>query len=76
VGDVEITLADGRVIRERRDRPRGGPDAPLTREEIEGKFLGNATLAVSRGQAERAIKGVNGLATGAPLGDLLAALRP
>jgi 2-methylcitrate dehydratase PrpD len=76
VGDVEVTLADGRVIRERRDRPRGGPDNPLTREEIEGKFLGNATLAVSRGQAERAIKGVNGLATGAPLGELLAALRP
>ena len=31
VGDVEITLTDGRVLRERQDRPRGGPDAPLTR---------------------------------------------
>ena len=26
VGDVEIMLADGRVLRERQDRPRGGPD--------------------------------------------------
>src|SRR4029450_11675012 len=42
VGDVEITLADGRTLRERQDRPRGGPDAPLTREELEAKFRGNA----------------------------------
>jgi 2-methylcitrate dehydratase PrpD len=76
VGDVEVTLTSGRVIRERRDRPRGGPDAPLTRQEVVAKFVGNAALVLPREQAERVIKTVDGLATGAPLGDLLAALRP
>ncbi|MGH7308309.1 MAG: MmgE/PrpD family protein [Candidatus Rokuibacteriota bacterium] len=76
VGDVEVTLADGRVIRERRDRPRGGSDDPLTRGEIEGKFLGNAALALPRAQAERVIGGVNGLTAGATLGELLDALAP
>jgi 2-methylcitrate dehydratase PrpD len=76
VGDVEITLAGGRVVRERRDRPRGGPDAPLTRQDVEAKFLGNAVLALPRDQAERVVKGVDGLRAGAPLGELLAALAP
>jgi 2-methylcitrate dehydratase PrpD len=76
VGDVEITLAGGRVVHERRDRPRGGPDAPLTRGEVEGKFLGNAALALPRDRAERVVKAVEGLAADAPLAELLAALTP
>jgi 2-methylcitrate dehydratase PrpD len=76
VGDVEITLTDGRVLRERQDRPRGGPDAPLTRAEIEAKFRGNAGLALPAGQVERVIAAVRGLADGAPLAELLAALTP
>jgi len=76
VGDLEITLADGRVVRERRDRPRGGPDDPLTRGEVEAKFLGNAALALSGERAERVVRGVDGLAADAPLTDLLAALTP
>ncbi len=76
VGDVEITLADGRVVRERQDRPRGGPDAPLTRGELEAKFRGNAALALSSEHAERVIRTVHGLAADAPLADLLAALTP
>jgi 2-methylcitrate dehydratase PrpD len=76
VGDVEITLMDGRVVRERRDRPRGGPDDPLTRADVEAKFLGNATLALSRDRVARIVKGVDGLAAGAPLTELLAALAP
>src|SRR6185503_13358789 len=53
VGDVEVTLADGRVLRERQDRPRGGPDAPLTRSELEAKFRGNAGLVLPPEQVER-----------------------
>ncbi len=75
VGDVEISLTDGRVLRERQDRPRGGPDAPLTRAEIEAKFRGNAGLALPAGQVERVIAAVSGLAE-APLAGLLAALMP
>jgi 2-methylcitrate dehydratase PrpD len=74
VGDVEVTLTDGRVIRERQDRPRGGPDAPLTREELEEKFRGNATLAVSSEQAERLVRGVRELAVAGGVADITAAL--
>src|SRR5262249_11419468 len=52
VGDVEVELADGRVLRERQDHPRGGPDDPLTPAEIEAKFRGNALLAVPAEKAE------------------------
>jgi hypothetical protein len=43
---------------------------------VEAKFLGNAVLALPRDQAERVVKGVDGLRAGAPLGELLAALAP
>jgi 2-methylcitrate dehydratase PrpD len=75
VGDVEITLADGRVLRERQDRPRGGPDAPLTREELEAKFRGNAG-ALPPARIEQAIRLVDTLDTGATLADLFASLAP
>jgi 2-methylcitrate dehydratase PrpD len=76
VGDVEVSLTDGRVLRERQDRPHGGPDAPLTRAEVEAKFRGNATLALPADNVERVVRAVDALAAGAPLGDLLAALTP
>jgi 2-methylcitrate dehydratase PrpD len=73
VGDVEVTLVDGRVLRERQDRPRGGPDAPLTREELEAKFRGNAA-ALPAPQIERLIRLVHTLDEDAPLADLFTAL--
>jgi 2-methylcitrate dehydratase PrpD len=76
VREEEITLTDGRVLRERQVRPRGGPDAPLTRAEIEAKFRGNAELALPAGQVERVIVAVSGLDAGAPLAELLVSLTP
>jgi 2-methylcitrate dehydratase PrpD len=76
VGDVEIVLTDGRVLRERQDRPRGGPDAPLTRGEIEAKFRGNASLALPAAQVERVIHATHALAEAGSLADLLEALTP
>jgi len=73
VGDVEVTLADGRVLRERQDRPRGGPDAPLARAELEAKFRGNAAV-LGPAKIDGVIRAVYGLAAGAPLSDLLASL--
>ena len=75
VGDVEIAVTDGRALRERQDRPRGGPDAPLTREELEAKFRGNAG-ALPPARVERAIRLVDSLDTGATLAELFAALAP
>jgi 2-methylcitrate dehydratase PrpD len=76
VGDVEVTLADGRRLRERQDRPRGGPDAPLTRAEIEAKFRGNAGLALPASRADTIIAAVSALATAPSLKDLMSALIP
>jgi len=76
VGDVEVTLADGRRLRERQDRPRGGPDAPLTRAELEAKFRGNAGLALPAARADAIIAAVRALPGASSLKDLSAALTP
>jgi 2-methylcitrate dehydratase PrpD len=41
-GHVRMTLKDGRVFEERQPHIRGGVHEPLSREEIEQKFRGNA----------------------------------
>ncbi|MBI1733963.1 MAG: MmgE/PrpD family protein [Candidatus Rokubacteria bacterium] len=76
VGDVEVTLTDGRTVRERQDRPRGGPDAPLTRAELEAKFRGNAGLVVPADRIDRAIAAAHGLAGSRDLRALVAAIGP
>jgi 2-methylcitrate dehydratase PrpD len=62
IGHVAISLNDGRVLEERQDHPRGGPDFPMTREEVEAKFRGNAALAVASEQSSRIIGIVGDLA--------------
>ena len=41
-GHVRMTLKDGRVFEERQPHIRGGVHEPLSRADIERKFLGNA----------------------------------
>ena len=41
-GHIRATLNDGRVVEERQPHFRGGAQEPLTREEIEQKFVRNA----------------------------------
>jgi 2-methylcitrate dehydratase PrpD len=41
-GHVKMTLKDGRVFEERQPHIRGGVHEPLSREELERKFRGNA----------------------------------
>ena len=62
IGHVVIRLHDGRLLEERQDHPRGGPDFPMTPEEVEAKFRGNAALAVPPEQASRIIETVGELA--------------
>ena len=62
VGHVRIRLTDGRVVEDRQDHPRGGPDFPMTREELEAKFRGNAGLLLPTERIEEVIKTVGGLA--------------
>ena len=42
-GHIRATLRDGRVVEERQPHMRGGAHEPLTRKDIEEKFLLNAT---------------------------------
>ena len=63
IGHVAIRLHDGRVLEERQDHPRGGPDFPMTPADVEAKFRGNAALAVSNEQASRIVRNVGDLAT-------------
>src|SRR5262245_41951774 len=76
VGDVEVTLADGRTLRERQDRPTGGPDAPMSTAALEAKFRGNAGLALPAEQVERVIERVRALPDAGRLRDLVIALTP
>jgi 2-methylcitrate dehydratase PrpD len=75
IGDVAVTLTDGRVLHEQQDRPRGGPDAPLTRAELEAKFRGNASLVLPDVNVDRVLRAVDGLVGAASLAHLLTALR-
>ena len=58
VGHLRVRLKDGRVLEEWQDHPRGGPDSPMGRDEIEAKFRGNASLVMSDERATRVIRSV------------------
>jgi 2-methylcitrate dehydratase PrpD len=55
IGQVTVCLRDGRRLEESQDHPRGGPDSPMSGDEVEAKFRGNASLAVPDAQASRVI---------------------
>ena len=74
IGHVAIHLHDGRLLEERQDHPRGGPDFPMTREEVEAKFLGNAALAVPAEQAARVVTLVRDLAAQEHITELMDSL--
>jgi len=75
VGHVRIRLTDGRVVEERQDHPRGGPDFPMTRDELEAKFRANAGLPLPRERIEEVIKAVDGMAALRHLTTLMTSLR-
>jgi 2-methylcitrate dehydratase PrpD len=62
IGDVRIRLTDGRTLEERQDHPRGGPDFPLDRRDLEKKFRGNAALALPADAVERVLEDAGRLA--------------
>ncbi|HMH53031.1 MAG TPA: MmgE/PrpD family protein [Candidatus Acidoferrum sp.] len=74
IGDVRITLRDGRVLEEHQDHPRGGPDFPLDRRDLEKKFRGNATLALSGDVVERVIEDAGRLSALPHVGPFMARL--
>ena len=66
-GHIRMTLKDGRVFEERQPHIRGGMHEPLTREEIERKFLGNALHGGwSAQRAADLLRALGSLFAGAP----------
>jgi 2-methylcitrate dehydratase PrpD len=49
-GHVRVELGDGRVLEETQNAPRGGPEYPLTPEELYAKFRANAARALPAAQ--------------------------
>ena len=76
VGDVRVRLTSGEEVVERQDHPRGGPDHPMTREELQTKFRGNARLLLPAPRAEEALAMLTTLETQARLSGLVDALTP
>jgi 2-methylcitrate dehydratase PrpD len=74
IGDVRARLSDGREIVERQEHSRGGPDDPMTPEELEAKFLGNAAVVLTRERAEQVVDDVKRLRTLPALDGLMTAL--
>jgi 2-methylcitrate dehydratase PrpD len=75
VGHVAVRLRDGRWLEAEQPHPRGGPDAPLTREELEAKFRGNAGERLAAPATERLLREVAALPARANLESLAALLR-
>ena len=72
-GGVEIKLANGDVLEAELDHQKGGPDNPMSREEVSAKYQENARLALDadgRGALESAIGAIESQ------DDLVAAFAP
>lgn len=54
-GHVRVMLEDGRVLEEMQEAPRGGPEMPLSPEELAEKFRANAARALPPLQVEEAL---------------------
>jgi len=73
-GHVRVELADGRILEETQDAPRGGREYPLAPEELQEKFRVNALRTLPAAQVETlldrllAVPGANDVA---PLAALL-----
>ena len=74
VGHVRVRLRDGRIVEESQDHPRGGPDSPMGRDQIESKFRGNASLVISGDRASRVIRSVHTLDAEPDLQNLMGSL--
>jgi len=74
-GEVRLTLRDGTQLCHREAVNRGHADRPVSNDDVQAKFMENATLHFPLAQAEAmrdAVLGLDGLASVATLEDLLA----
>jgi 2-methylcitrate dehydratase PrpD len=72
---VEIEMADGKKLTSRCEHPRGSPQNPLTRAQIENKFRTYAKGVLPDSQAEAAIAAIGRLEDLASVRELMDMLR-
>ena len=68
-------LADGRRVTERVRANRGGPQRPLSAEELSQKFSANAERAVDADAAQGLVQAAWDMCDGRPVADLTTVLR-
>jgi len=74
-GHVRIELADGRILEEAQDAPRGGPEHPLAPEELQAKFRANAARALPAAQVDTLLEGLLAIDQAGDVAPTAAALR-
>lgn len=77
-GRVTLTTRQGKTLSRKVDYSRGMPENPMSRDEIDGKFMSLASAAAGAESAARileAARGVFGAGSAQPLADLLARAR-
>jgi 2-methylcitrate dehydratase PrpD len=74
-GHVRVELADGHVLEERQDAPRGGPEHPLAAEELRAKFRANAVRALPAAQVDALCERLLAIGRAADVAETAAALR-
>lgn len=72
---VEVELANGRKTRRRVDHPKGHPENPLSRTELEGKFRSLVSSILEEADATRLIEMTRDLENLSQLENLFALLR-
>ena len=72
---VEVATRDGRTLVARVDEARGRRENPMTKAELEQKFMGLATTRISRSEAARLMETVYRLDRVADVGTVAALLR-
>jgi 2-methylcitrate dehydratase PrpD len=72
---VEITMRDGRTVADRRAVPKGHPDDPLTRDEIDAKFRMATAQRLESAAVERALDLLHDLDRVDHVSEVLALLR-
>ena len=70
---IEIYLADGRVVNRTNNRPKGSPSNPLTDDEVEEKYLSLASPVLGSGGAVRLRDAILDLDQKSGLGQLVGA---
>jgi 2-methylcitrate dehydratase PrpD len=74
-GHVRVELADGRVLEETQDAPRGGLEYPLEPDELQEKFRVNAARALPPPQVDALLEQLIALERAADVAPTAAALR-